>query len=308
MQVVFFGTSEFAVPSLEALISHQHTLLQCVTQPDRPQGRGRRLAPSPVKAAALRHRLPLQQSESLHAGLFHAWHPDVGIVIAYGRLIRPDLLAWPTHGMLGVHPSLLPRYRGAAPIPWALLSGETTTGVTIFRLNERLDAGDILLQRSVAIAPGENAEQLTRRLASLGAQALVEGLEAIAAGRATWLPQDESRASFAPKLTKTQGRIDWRQPAPVIERLVRAMVPWPGALCSWHGHELKIWNVSVQETSEQPRTAMPGMVMHVDERMVTVAAGAGALNLHEVQPAGRRRMAIAEFLAGHPMTIAERFE
>jgi len=308
MQVVFFGTSEFAVPSLEALISHRHTLLQCVTQPDRPQGRGRRLAPSPIKTAALRHRLPLQQPESLHAGLFDAWHPEVGIVIAYGRLIRQDLLAWPTHGMLGVHPSLLPQYRGAAPVAWTLLNGETTTGVTIFRLNERLDAGDVLLQRKVTIAPGEDAEQLTHRLALLGAQALVDGLKAMAAGQAAWSPQEESRASVAPKLTKVQGRIEWQQPASVIERLVRAMVPWPGALCAWQGHELKIWKVSVDETPERRRHTVPGTVMRVDERMVTVAAGEGALHLHEVQPAGRRRMTMAEFLAGHPMNVAERFE
>lgn len=308
MQVALFGTSEFAVASLEALISHRHTLQLCVTQPDRPQGRGRRLMPSPVKTAALRHGLPLQQPEALRAGDFNAWHPQIGIVIAYGRLIPPDLLAWPTHGMVGVHPSLLPRYRGAAPIPWALLSGETTSGVTIFRLNERLDAGEVLLQRSVAIAPRENAEQLTRRLAQLGAQALVEGLEAIAAGRATWSPQDESRASFAPKLTKAQGCIDWRQPAAVIERLVRAMVPWPAARCLWEGHELKLWDASVHERSERRGETVPGTVLQMEERAVTVATGDGALDLHEVQPAGRRRMTIGEFLAGHAMKPGARLE
>ena len=308
MRVVFFGTSEFAVPSLEALVAHKQALLLCVTQPDRPQGRGLRPAPSPVKTVALRLGAPLQQPEQLHRGLFEAWRPDVGVVIAYGRLIRQDLLEWPAHGMLGVHPSLLPRYRGAAPVAWALLNGETTTGVTIFRLNERLDAGDMLLQRPVTVQPEEDAEQLTRRLALLGAQTLVEGIEALATGRAAWSAQDESRASLAPKLTKAQGRVDWQKPAQTIERLVRALVPWPGAMCAWQGRELKLWKVSVSEALKNPSGMVPGTVMRVDDQSVTVATGHGALTLHEVQPAGRRRMPIKEFLAGHPVHVGDRLQ
>ena len=308
MRVVFFGTSVFAVPSLEALLAHGHAVLLCITQPDRLQGRGLRAAPSPVKTAALRLGVPLQQPEQLRRELFEAVHPELGVVIAYGRLIRQELLDWPAHGMLGVHPSLLPKYRGAAPVAWALLNGETTTGVTIFRLNERLDAGRMLLQRTVTVQPAEDAEQLTQRLASFGAQALVEGIETVAMGRAIWSAQDESRASVAPKLTKAQGHVDWQQPAQTIERLVRALVPWPGAMCVWGGRALKLWKASVSEVLERPSGVRPGMVTRVEDQAITVAAGTGAVNLHEVQPSGRRRMPIKEFLAGHPVHVGDRFQ
>ena len=305
MRVVFFGTSAFAVPSLEQLAERGHELVMCVTQPDRPRGRGLVSAPSPVKEAALRLHVPLAQPERPQAKLFESLHPEIGVVAAYGQLIRKDLLELPPQGMLGVHPSLLPKYRGAAPVAWALLNGETTTGVTIFRLNERLDAGDMVVQQSVAIQPDEDTQALTVRLARLGAEALAAALEALARGSAWCEPQDESRASVAPKLSKAQGRIDWRAPAERIERLVRATIPWPGAFTEWRGGSLKI--LRARCGSSNASGTVPGAVIRISEDALTVAAGEGTVEVAEVQPAGRRRMSVKEFLAGHHVDVGDRF-
>lgn len=306
MRVIFFGTSEFAVPTLEQLVSSGQTVAMCVTQPDRPQGRGLSAVPSPIKRAALRFGVPLAQPERVQATPFHTLQPEVGVVVAYGQLIRRDLLELPRHGMLGVHPSLLPRYRGAAPVAWAILSGEPTTGVTIFRLSEALDAGDVLSRREAPIEPGEDAQALTTRLAHIGAQELVRGLEALASGRATFEPQNPAHASLAPKLTKAQGRIDWSQPAEAIERLVRATIPWPGASTEWQGAVLKVWSVAVG-AGATGRAGAPGTVVEVSSEAVSVATGRGLLEVKEVQPAGRRRMRMKEFLAGHPLRVGDRF-
>ena len=303
MRVIFFGTSEFAVPSLERLAGSAHAVVMCVTQPDRPQGRGLRREPSPVKRAAQQLSLPLSQPERLRADLFAALRPEVGVVVAYGQLIRRDLLDLPAHGMLGVHPSLLPKYRGAAPIAWALLDGERASGVTIFRLNERLDAGDIVGQAPVPIEPGERSDALGRRLAERGAAALLQALEGIGAGRATFTPQDEAQASMAPKLTKAQGRIDWQAPAEAIERLVRATTPWPGAATTWQGTPLKIVSATVGAPSSRP--AAPGTVVEVSSDRFAVAAGTGTVVVTEVRLSGRRAMTADAFLAGHPMSAGE---
>ena len=277
----------------------------CVTQPDRPQGRGLTVVPSPVKRAAAQRGLPLMQPARLQAAAFEALKPEVGVVAAYGQLLPRELLALPTQGMLGVHPSLLPKYRGAAPVAWALLNGEAATGVTIFRLNERLDAGEILLEQTVAIEPGEDAQTLTNRLAHQSAGALLRTLEAMAAGRLNARPQDETLASLAPKLTKAQGQIDWQRPAELIERLVRATSPWPGAATTWQGGCLKIWSVKVGE--QRPNaSAAPGTVLSATADGLSVATGKGTVIIQEVQPAGKRRMSVREFFAGRPIKIGER--
>ena len=305
MRVIFFGTSEFAVPSLEQVVAHRHQVVMCVTQPDRPRGRGLHLEPPPAKEAALRLGLPLAQPERPRAELFESLHPDIGIAVAYGQLIRKDLLELPAQGMLGVHPSLLPKYRGAAPVAWAILNGEVTTGVTIFRLNERLDAGEIVAQQVAAVQPDENAEALTTRLAQGGAELLVDALEAIANASARFTPQDESLASVAPKLTKAQGRIEWGAASERIERLVRATAPWPGAFTEWRGGRLKV--VSARAVVSGSRAASAGTITRASEGTLTVAAGQGVVEITEVQPAGRRRMSVREFLAGHHVTIGEKF-
>jgi len=306
MRVVFFGTASFAVPSLERVVAGRHEVAMCVTQPDRPQGRGLAPAPSPVKQSAQRLGLPLMQPERLSAPLFDAVGADVGVVAAYGQLIRPDLLALPRLGMLGVHPSLLPKYRGAAPVAWALLRGERTTGVTIFRLNEALDAGDIVMRQALPVEPGEDADALTLRLATLGAEQLARALDALAQGRAVFTPQDEAQASLAPKLTKSHGHIDWRQPAELIDRLVRAMVPWPGASTQWQGQPLKVWATRPVPGTEVPGTEVPGTVVKVEPEALVVMTGQGTLALRELQLPGRRRMRVKEFLAGHPVCLGER--
>ena len=208
MNVAFFGTSAFAVPSLEQLAARQQVTL-CVTQPDKPQGRGLKPEPSPVKVAAQRLSVPLRQLTRLDRAVVEESGAALGVVVAYGTLIPREVLAAPRHGMLGVHPSLLPKYRGAAPVAWAILNGETMTGVTIFRLNERLDAGEILIQELVRIEPDEDAHTLTERLAHLGADALVRAVDMIAAGQAAFRPQDDAAATMAPKLTKGSRQQWW---------------------------------------------------------------------------------------------------
>ena len=303
--MIFFGTSAFAVPTLEQVAASAHPVVLCVTQPDRPQGRGLEVAASPVKHAALQLNLPLAQPVRVDVEPLTSFQPDVGVVAAYGQLIPRSLLELPKHGMLGVHPSLLPKYRGAAPVAWAIRNGESVTGVTIFRLNEQLDAGAMLLQQAVPIDPTEDAEQLTGRLAHFGATLLVRALDLLAAGRPTWTPQDAAQATLAPKFTKGDGQIDWRQSAETITRLVRATVPWPGATTHWQGSPLKIWNAL--PVPSVPATVVAGTVVRVDATAIAVAAGQGVVEIREVQPPGRRRMSVKEFLAGHPVRAGERF-
>ena len=306
MRVVFFGTSEFAVPSLEQLVARGHAVVLCVTQPDRPRGRGLTVEPSPVKEAADRLHLPLAQPERLEAMTVQALPQgvDAGVVAAYGQLIRPAVLAGPTHGILGVHPSLLPKYRGAAPVAWALLNGETETGVTIFRLNDRLDAGEILVQERAAIEPHEDAGTLTQRLALVGAAALLQALELIEQGRVVPVPQRDEEASFAPKLTKAQGRIDWSAPSERIVRLIRGTSPWPGASTEWHGNTLKILSASAEQ-AETEAADRPGTIVSVKDGTLVVSTGQGRLQITEVQPPGRRRMSVREFLAGHHIEVGD---
>lgn len=306
MRVIFFGTSTFAVPSLEAVLTGGHSVAMCVTQPDRPRGRGLRPGPSPVKEAAERLQVPLSQPARPVAGPLRPLEAQVGVVVAYGNLIPREILMLPAYDCLGVHPSLLPKYRGAAPIAWAILNGETETGVSIFRLNERLDAGDVLLQRRVSVAPNEETDVLAARLASLGADALVVALTAIQEGTATFTAQDDTAASLAPKLTKAQGRIDWTQSAEQIERQVRATIPWPGATTSWHGASLKVWGARIGAAAREG--AAPGTVLVATAECLEVACGTGSLSMLDVQPADKRRMSIAAFLAGHKVQGGDTFE
>jgi methionyl-tRNA formyltransferase len=315
MRIVFFGTAAFAVPSLETLVRHGHEVALCVTQPDRPRGRGLKLGPSPVKEAALRFGISLAQPERLASGIGEEVAADVGVVAAYGMLIPRAVLSRPAHGLLGVHPSLLPAYRGAAPVAWAILRGETQTGVSVYRLNERLDAGDVLIQRAVGIEPEEDAGTLTNRLSCLGAEALAEGLDALGQGRATFTPQDESRASLAPKLTKAQRALDWRSPADMLARTIRAMNPSPGAFIPWQGTPLKLCSAAAVPAclpeagagrpGERNGGTPPGTVMRLEPEAIVVATGEGVLAVTALQPAGRKRMTARAFLAGHPLHVGE---
>lgn len=303
MRVIFFGTAAFAVPSLERLVAAGGTVALCVTQPDRPQGRGLKPQPSPVKQAAARLGLETAQPQRLDVQALGGVQADLGVAAAYGQLIRREVLALPARGVIGVHPSLLPKHRGAAPVAWALLNGETQTGVTIFQLDERLDAGPILSQRVVPIEPSHDAGTLTDHLAVLGAEELLKTLAQLEAGRITPRLQEESQATYAPKLTKAQGRIDWTQPASAIERLVRATVPWPGASTTWGGRPVKLWAVTIELGSGD---AEPGTVAAVSPSGLLVETGHGRLLIRELQPAAGRRLSAREFLSGHRVKVGDR--
>lgn len=310
-RIVFLGTPEFAVPSLVALLAEAE-ILAVVTQPDRPKGRGQQVSAPPVVALARERGLRLLQPARLRdpqviqtiAGL----GPDVIVTVAYGRIIPPDLLRIPSLGCINLHPSLLPKYRGASPIQRAILNGETETGVTIMYQSEELDAGDIILQRSVPILPEDTAATLEGRLAEVGAQALVEALRLIAAGRAPRRPQDHPQATYVGKLTKDDGRVDWSRPATHIANQVRAMAPWPSAYTRHRGRLLKIWRAvpaAPPDDRDAPRPA-PGTVVAVQREGFVVATGDGALLVGEVQPEGRRRMSAEEYVRGARLEVGER--
>ena len=320
MRVLFFGTSAFAVPSLDALARRGHELIGCCTQPDRPKGRGLVAQPSPIKEAAVRLGIPVQEPTDLRAALpeLQRLRPDLGIVIAYGRIVPREVLDAPRHGMLGLHPSRLPKYRGADPIRAAMLAGETDTAVTIFRLNERMDAGEIALQEDVPIDPIETAEELTLRLAHRGADRLADAVDRLAAGTLTLIPQDDRQATFTSKLSKSDGAIAWDAPAERIARQVRALVPWPGVHTTWHGEPLKVWAAHVEVGSSGPGVGgsiesaaagsrEPGTVIRVGAEGIVVATGTGQLTITELQAPGGRRMPARDFLAGHRIVPGERF-
>ena len=299
MRIVFMGTPAFAVPVAERLMSAGHSVVGVYTQPDRPAGRGRRTAPSPVKEFALREGLPVLQpvglgSEGALAELA-ALRPDAAVVAAYGRLVPAPALCVPRLGFLNVHPSLLPRHRGASPVAAAILAGDEVTGVTVMLLDEGLDTGPVLAQEGTAIDPAENAQDLTARLFEMGAALMVGALSGYDEGAIAPRPQDESAATMSARLTREDGRIRWGQPAELIARMVRAYHPWPGAFTSWNGRALK-----VMEASARPGgSGRPGTV-EAQDGAVAIATGDGALVATRLQLEGRRAVSASEFLAGYP--------
>ncbi|MDX1615801.1 MAG: methionyl-tRNA formyltransferase [Candidatus Promineifilaceae bacterium] len=299
-RVVFMGTPDFAVPSLQALLGTQE-VVGVVTQPDRPAGRGRQLQPPPVKDLALEASVPVYQPKSLRppeaAGLLHEWRPDVIVVAAFGQILRPHVLNLPPHGCVNVHASLLPRWRGAAPIQHAILAGDSETGISLMLMDEGLDTGPVYVQRAILIRERETAASLHDRLARLGAELLAESLDAILLGQLEAIAQDETLATYAPLIKKEDGAIDWQQPAAAIDRLIRAMTPWPGAFSSWQGRRLEL--VAARPAPERVNEAAPGQVLAHDAG-AAVATGQGLLIPTVVQLAGKRAMAIEAFLHGHP--------
>jgi len=292
------GTPEFAVPVLEAL-ADVHQVVGVVTQPDRPAGRGRQLALSPVKQVALARGLPLSQPQSLRTPeavtQLAAWRPELIAVAAFGQILRQDVLHLPAHGCLNVHASLLPRWRGAAPVPAAILTGDEVTGVTIMRMDAGLDTGPILAQREEPIRADDTRATLEERLARLGALLLVETLPAYLAGDLLPRPQPEEGVTYAGQLRKEDGLLDWSRPAVALDRQVRAFTPWPGAFTTWRGRRLKL-NRAVPLPGWRG-DAPPGTVVALADG-VAVATGKGALRLEEVQLAGKRPMDVTAFLRG----------
>ena len=313
MVIVFFGTPQFAVPTLQRLLDSTHTVAGVVTQPDRPRGRGHRVTDAPVKAPAVERHIPVMQPDRLKppdvADAMRAWQPDLGVVAAYGRIIPEHLLAIPRLGMINVHASLLPRYRGAAPVHRAVIDGESETGITIMRVVKELDAGAMFARATRPIGPDETSDVVEAALAELGANLLARVVEQIAAGTAREEPQDPARATYAPRLTKEEGLIDWSQPSSGIHNRVRGLYPWPHAYTFVDGARLIVLRSRVDPADlEGPRDnedkapALPGTIVGVTRDAIQVATGEGGqLAIVEVQPEGRRPMLVRDFLAGHPI-------
>jgi methionyl-tRNA formyltransferase len=310
LRVLFMGTAELSCDTLRALIeSPAVQVVAVVTQPDRPKGRDLKLQPSPVKLLGLSAKLPVLQPERAGSKAFlealRALQPDLIAVAAYGQILPVSILDLPRFGCLNVHTSLLPRYRGAAPIQWAILNGDTETGVTIMKMDAGLDTGGILTQATTAIQPEDNSETLHDRLARMGAELLVQTMPDYVAGKLLPRPQPAEGVGHAPKIKKQDGHIDWNQPARAIWNRVRGLVPWPGAFSYLPGqpqpHLLKLWQAEVVD-----RSGTPGEVLQADKTGIVVGCGCEALRILILQREGGRRLQAHEFLAGHPMLPGQR--
>jgi methionyl-tRNA formyltransferase len=302
LRLVFMGTAGFALPSLQALAAGRHRLVAVYTQPPRPAGRGLRARPSPVEIAAEGLGLPVRRPASLRIpeiqAELQALEADLAVVAAYGLLLPPPVLAAPGLGCINLHASLLPRWRGAAPIQRALLAGDRETGITVFQMEPGLDTGPILAMERVAIGPASSAQSLHDELAALAARMIGPAIDDLAAGRAAARPQPEDGVTYAAKIDKAEGRLDWTEPATLLERKLRALNPWPGCWTELEGQRLRVLAAEIASGR-----GSPGEVL--DERL-TVACGDGALRLTQVQPAGGSAMASAAFLRGHKVPVGLR--
>ena len=311
LRVVFFGTPEFAVPSLEALLASPHTVAGAVTQPDRPRGRGQRVSDCPVKRVAAARSVPVLQPERLKDPEFlrslEALGADLGIVAAYGKILPGAVLEMPPLGLVNVHASLLPRYRGAAPVHRAVMAGDGETGVSIMRVVQALDAGGVFAAASVPIGPDDTSADIERALAGLGARLLMDVLGPLASGEASETPQDESAATYAPRLRKEEGAIDWSADAACIHNQVRGLHPWPLASTVLAGRRL-----IVVRTRRVPAVAdagvPPGHILEVTRDALRVQCGSGILDILVVQPEGRRAMPARDFAAGHAVAPGMRLD
>lgn len=305
MKILFMGTPEFAVPSLEALIGAGHTLCGVFCQPDKPVGRHQnKLQPPPVKVCALEHGIPVFQPVKLRDGtalaLIRELAPDLIVVAAYGRILPQDILDCPPMGCINVHSSLLPKYRGAAPINWAILNGDEETGVTIMHMAAALDAGDVIAQTAIPIDPNETASDLTARLAELGGKLLVETIIALEAGTAGRTPQEEAAATLAPMLSKDLSPMDFGKSAQALHNQARGLYPWPAAVTEVGGVRCKIFSTRVEKGQGEP-----GRVLEAGKVGLLVACGQGALRILELQPDGKKRMKAADYLLGHPVEVGQ---
>lgn len=298
MRIAFAGTPEFAVPALRALLGSGHPIVGVLTRPDRPRGRGRQIAPSPVKAAALDAGLPLSQPETLanpqDRAALEAWRPDLLVVVAYGLILLPGVLALPPLGCLNIHASLLPRWRGAAPIQRSILAGDAETGISIMQMGPGLDTGPVLLQRRIPIDRSATSGTLHERLATLGAEGLLEALREIDAGTAHPRPQPTEGVTYAAKISKSEALIDWRADAHVIERQIRAFNPWPYAETRLGGEPLRVLRAQIEESAAD--SAQPGTICAIRREAVLVRCGRGWLALTELQRPGRKPLPASEFV------------
>ncbi len=308
MRIVFIGTGEIGVPALQALLRSSHKVIAVVSQPDKPVGRDQRIQLTPIKAALAATSVPVFQPARIRheeaVAALRALAPDVMVVMAYGQILPRSVLEIPRLTCLNLHASLLPQHRGAAPIQAAIAVGDAATGITVIYMDEGLDTGDILLQRTLALAPNETGGTLHDRLAQLAPEAMLSALDQLAAQTAPRTPQDSTRATNAPKLTREHGKISWSDPAETIERKVRAFDPWPGAFTELNDAAGKSRHLKIFRATLLPHlAAAPGTASTPNDSEVVVATGAGALRLEEVQLEGKRRMEVAEFLRGFSSQI-----
>ena len=300
MRIIFMGTPDFALPSLKTLLDSEHTVAAVITQPDRPKGRGQHLTPPPVKVMAEAAGVPVRQPQKMKDPAFLAdlthLNPDLIVVVAFGRILPPSILQTPSQGCINVHASLLPQYRGAAPIAWAIIHGKKQTGITTIQMDEGLDSGAILLQETTEIIPSDTAGTLGIRLSEIGARVLLKTVDGIVTGTLKPIPQDHTQVTFAPLLDKDQGRVNWSLSANEISNVVRGFDPWPTAYTFYHKDRWKLWNAAARDVAVKEK---PGTILKVGKEGIEVATGDGVLAIHELQPSNARRMSIKEYLAGH---------
>lgn len=310
MKIIFFATSEFACPILEKLIKEGEKVLAVVTQPDKPRGRHLSVGEPPVKVLSKKLKLNVLQPDDIRDQQFikklKSMSADVFVVVSFGKILKKEILSLPKKICINIHASLLPKYRGAAPINWAIVEGEKKTGITIMKMNEAMDEGDIILQKDTVIDEGDTSISVGKRLSLLGASALVEVLELLKKKRIKFVVQDSKKAIYAPKLEKSDGLIIWNSPAEKIYNKIRGLIPWPGSFTYFNGRLLKIYGAIVVPSTSIER-AKPATIVKVTGEGILVATGKNNLLIKELQMEGKRRMSAGEFIVGHQLKAGQRF-
>lgn len=300
MRVIFMGTPDFAVPCLKTLIDNNHEIVCVITQPDRPKGRGNKLTPPPVKELALHYELEVFQPEKVRATeavtKIMAYKPDIIVVVAFGQILPLNILKTPKYGCINVHASLLPKYRGASPIHWAIISGEKSTGVTTMFMDEGMDTGDMLLKSETPIGENETMQELHDRLSQMGAELMIKTINQIESGEVERKHQDNSQATYSKLLTKEMGNIDWAIDASRIRNLIRGTHPWPGAYTYYEGEKFKIFSADIVEDN---KSSAPGTIVEVTKNAIIIQTGSGLISLKEIQAENGKRMNVEEYLRGH---------
>lgn len=327
LRIVFMGTPDFSVPTLEALAKSDHEIIGVFCQPDKSKGRGQKLMMPPVKETALAYHLPIYQPDTLRTEevrqTLETLRPDLMVVVAYGKILPTWMLTVPKYGCINLHASLLPLYRGAAPIQWAILEGEKETGITVMQMDEGMDTGAMLSTIKTTILPGETAGELFDRLSILGGEHIVGIVDDLVSGRLIPVPQDNNQATYTSKVTKEMGLINWQKSAAVIERQIRGLDPWPGAYTYWNEKRIKIWKAEavytqdefleysaaehISTTANNMNTVLPGTIVGITKDSLSVQTGDGILIIFEVQPDNKKRMHCGDFIRGHQLAVGGRF-
>ena len=309
MKIIFMGTPDFSVGTLEALVEAGHEVVLAVTQPDKPKGRGKEMQYTPVKECALKHAIPVFQPRRVREPEcieeLRKYDADIMVVVAFGQILPKEILEMCTYGCVNVHASLLPKYRGSAPIQWAIIEGEEVTGVTTMQMDEGIDTGDMLLKTEIPIEPKETGGSLFDKLAQAGAELCVETLEALQNGTVTPIPQGETTTAYAKMLDKQLGDINWNKTAVEIERLIRGLTPWPSAYTNWNEKVMKIWDAEVSDIDVEMEDAKPGTIVKVEKDAFYVQTGEGLLKVCELQIPGKKRMDAGAFLRGYQVKVGE---